>query len=136
MACLVLSMQPLNPGPEHLQQEAQHYSAAAHTHAHTHPHAHSLTYTHAPLCAVDMAGLTVAVLVGVFEDELPVLSVHPTGAGGHTVRTVSQSGTHRTLIRPLRDGEREKNKRDRERRKERERGRERERRRERNPLPL
>lgn len=124
-----MSIQSLNPGPEHLQQDAQCHSIA-HTHTQTH------THTHSPLCAVDMAGLTVAVLVGVFEDELPVLSVHPTGAGGHTVRTVSQSGTHRTLIRPLRDGEREKNKRDRERRKERERGRERERRRERNPLPL
>lgn len=53
-----------------------------------------------------MAGLTVAVLVGVFVDELPVLSVHPTGAGEHTVRTISQTGTHHTLIRPLRERER------------------------------
>lgn len=70
-----------------------------------HTHIHIINII-SPLRAVDVAWFTVILLVGIFEDQSPLTIIHTAWTGGHTVRTILQSGTHHTLICTLSESKR------------------------------
>lgn len=102
-ASLVASKQSFIPGPEHLQQKHTFIilSNRSVSYCHTSVDEHLKIHTRSrvsPLCAVVVTGFTVALPVGVLEDEPSVSAIHPSGARRHAVRAVSEVGTRHTLV--------------------------------------
>lgn len=103
-ASLPVCKQSFKPGPEHLKQINSSLCQQSQSH-------YCGTWTKAekskqifvfcpfsPLSAVVMTRFTVPLPVGVFEDQPLVSIIDSSGAGGHTVRTISKVSTFHTLI--------------------------------------